>query len=72
MLSIVKVNPELESWYKRKHVEWVLSGLSQVATKVPYEWWVLARKDTNLAESSHHQDNFWAGKNNSLLASILK
>ena len=72
MLSIVKNNPELESWYKGKDVQWILAGLSSTATFIEKKWWRLARKDTNIAESSHHQDNFWAGKGTTLLGSVLK
>jgi hypothetical protein len=72
MDSICEERPELKPWFKGKYASWVLAGLCKEASKVHPDWWTLARKDTNRAESSHHQDNFFTGHRNSLLGSILK
>lgn len=72
MDSICDERPELKPWFKGKYASWVLAGLSKEASLVDYIYWILARKDTNRAESSHHQDNCFTGYRNSLLGSILK
>jgi hypothetical protein len=70
--SICVTFPEMKSWYANKETNWILAGLSAKASKVPYEWRKIARKDTNASESSHAQDNFFTGTKNALLHSILK
>jgi hypothetical protein len=72
MLAICQVAPELQSWFKPKKTTWVLSGLCKTVSKVLPEAWDYAAKNTNLSEASHHQDNYFAGKNLSLLGGILK
>jgi hypothetical protein len=71
-LSICSAYPEAKTFFENKTPDWILAGLSKHASKMPPEWWNIARKNTNLAESSHHQDNYYAGIRNSLLESILK
>jgi hypothetical protein len=70
--SICVTFPEMKSWYANKETNWILARLSAKASKVPYEWRKIARKDTNASESSHAQDNFFARTKNALLHSILK
>jgi hypothetical protein len=72
MHGMCEVHPELKTWFSAKQNPWILAGLSREQSKVDIRWWLLARKDTNISESSHHQDNYSTGINLSLLASVLR
>jgi hypothetical protein len=72
MQSVCAVCPELESWFSAKHSPWILAGLTRELSLIDIRWWLLARKDTNISESSHHEDNYSTGTRLSLLASVLR
>ena len=64
--------PELESWFKAKQKPWIVSALIQSESRVPGISWVYARKNTNLAESTHFEDNNATGRKLTLLGVILR
>ena len=72
MDSICTLYPELKSWINSKKADWILAGLTTEQTKVPYHWWVYARKHLGIGESSHFSDNNYTGRNISLLAAVLR
>lgn len=72
MDCICKEYPELQSWVKNKKTDWILGGLSREQSKIPFKWWVCARKHTGLNEGSHFQDNNFTGRKISMLGAVLK
>lgn len=72
MDSICVVHPELKPFFNGKKADWILAGLTIEQSKVPYEWWVYARKHTGISESSHFRDNNYTGRKLSLLSAILR
>lgn len=72
MDSICILHPELKGWINNKRKPWILAGLTTEQSKVPYEWWLHARKHTSLGESSHFADNNFTGRSISLLSAVLK
>ncbi|KAI9751102.1 MAG: hypothetical protein M1835_001264, partial [Candelina submexicana] len=72
MTSIGLLYPKLKTWIKHRQTTWILAGLCQEKSRIPTYWWLLARSHTGIEESSHYQDNEYAGRKLSLLASILR
>jgi hypothetical protein len=72
MASICQEYPELTTWIRSKQALWIISGLTKGESKVPFEYWIYARKHTGISESSHFKDNNFAGRKTSLLNAILK
>jgi hypothetical protein len=71
MESICLFYPELTSWISNKKTPWILAGLAKEKSKIPWEWWIYARKHTGIGESSHFQDNNFTGRKLSVLAAVL-
>lgn len=63
---------KLHCFLNRKLKSWILGGLCLGASKIPHQYWSLARKHTGISESSHFQDNNYTGRKNNLLAAVLK
>jgi hypothetical protein len=70
--GLAEIFPELRNWIKNKEKPWILSGLTPEQSKIPIQWWVYARDQTGIGESSHFQENNYTGRKQSLLAACLK
>ena len=57
---------------QKQKKSWILSGLTPEQSKIPIKWWTFARDQTGISESSHFQDNNYTGREQSLLAALLK
>ena len=71
MRSICQMYPELTRWVNHKKPRWLMSGLAQSESKVPIEYFTIARKHTGLSESSHFQENHRIGRKISMLHACL-
>jgi hypothetical protein len=72
MDEISSTYPETKSWIDHKKTPWILAGLSPEQSKIPIEFWIIARKDTGVSESSHFMDNNFTGRRLSLLTTVLR
>lgn len=72
MRSICRQYPDLKRWIRHKQAHWLVSGLAHSESKVPIEYWTIARKHTGLCESSHFQENNYVGRKTSMLHACLK
>jgi hypothetical protein len=72
MRAICLEYPELKQWMLNKKPRWLLAGLTRSESKVPFKYWLQARKHTGIGESSHFQDNNFTGRKTSMLNAVLK
>lgn len=70
--GFIAVHPELRSWFKAKQKPWIISAIAKGASKIPSMHWVYARKNSNLAEVSHFEENNACGRKLALLTGILR
>jgi hypothetical protein len=71
LTELCSTYPELETWLDHKMNPWILAGLCDSISKIPFSYRQLANKNTNLSESSHHRDNI-IGRGLTLLAAVLR
>lgn len=62
---------ELKTWFHGKRVDWVRAALVPRTSHIPGIYLSYARRETNIIEASHAEDNNAAGRKQSLLGAIL-
>lgn len=69
--GITAAYPELKNWFQGKMKPWMVSAFVQSESKVPKLSWAYARKNSNLAEVSHFEENNAVGRKLTLLTAML-
>ena len=69
--SLCRQYPDLRSWLRGKQKGWIASGLVRRLSKIPGTYWGYARKNTNIAEVTHAEDNNATGRGLTVLGAVI-